>query len=297
MPSHEPRRGIDHLEGKALESEAVMLACATPKGSSAMFLRLCRYPAEGTTWLWARLITPHGNWYLNDNYLPCASAATDVEAAFAGYATADGETMRLWRRGQRAKPSSCGVSAAMEMHREEAAGSSLDSAAVSIRAKFAPMRAYAGLIADRTEIMGRAHVEIGAGGQSFAFDALGQFHEQPQSAARFVTPFTYASLWGEKVSSVALFTQAASGGYVFRSERAYRANAFRISAPGAARSYSLALDGGGKFEVIARRVHEYYIPIYQRLWHGSFVTIEHEGERFAGMINDWREDSLTYASL
>lgn len=290
-------RGIDHLEGQPLASEAVMLACATPDASHAMFLRLCRYPTEGIVWMWARLITPNGNWYLNDNYLPCSNAAADVEATSVEYATADGQTMCFCRHGARANPTSCGVSAAMTMHREENDGTTAAPAAVSIRAEFAPMRGYAGLIADRTEIMGRAHVEITAGEESCVFDALGQFHEQPQLAARFVTPFTYASLWGEKISSVALFTESISGGYVFRGSQAWRANAFRISAPGTRRPLSLALEDGSKVNLVAHRVHQYHIPIYRRLWHGSFVTIEHDGDRFAGMINDWCEESLPYEAL
>lgn len=297
MTAVQATRGIDHLEGQPLPSEAVMLACATPDATSAMFLRLCRYPTVGVTWLWARLITPHGNWYLNENYLPCHNAATVLQAMSAEYRTVDGQTMCLWRRGARAEPSSCGVSAAMTMHREEQSGSGLDPVAASIRADFTPIRGYAGLIADRTEIVGRAHTEVSTGDHSFAFDGFGQFHEQPQPAARFVTPFTYASLWGEKVSSVALFTESLSGGYVSRGSQATRANVFKISAPGARRSFSLVQQDAGRFEVVAHRVHQYFIPIYQRLWHGSFVTIEHDGERFAGMINDWREESLPYVTV
>jgi hypothetical protein len=106
MPKDSRRlNGIDHLLGEALESESVVLACATADASSAVFLRLCRYPGAATTWLWARVITPDINCHLNDNYLPCSDVPLKLEAAAVEYSTEDREILTLWREGDRARPS------------------------------------------------------------------------------------------------------------------------------------------------------------------------------------------------
>ena len=291
MPKNSHRRnGIDHLQGQVLESESVMLACATADASSAVFLRLCRYPGAGTTWLWARVITPGINCHLNDNYLPCSNVPLKLEAAAVEYYGEDREMLTLWREGDRARPLRCGARGTMPMYREDEAGRGATS--VALEATFTPLRAHAGLLAGRTEIMGRAHVDIVAGAERFSFDGLGQFHEQPQTAARFVTPFTYMSLWGEKLSAVALFTAASSGGYIFRDGRLARAATFAVSPPASERFVRMALEDGSTFDSVAHRVHAYSVPIYGRDWHGSFVTIEAGANRAAGMINDWNEDAL-----
>jgi hypothetical protein len=288
MPKDSRRlNGIDHLLGEALESESVVLACATADASSAVFLRLCRYPGAATTWLWARVITPDINCHLNDNYLPCSDLPLKLEAAAVEYSTEDREILTLWREGDQARPSRCGARGRMVMYREGELAAGSSAIALSLQATFAPLRAHAGLLAGRTEIMGSAHVEIAAGAKRFSFDGLGQFHEQPQTAARFVTPFTYLSLWGEKLSAVALFTAAASGGYIFRDGHLARATSFAVSPPAPGRFIRMALEDGGAFDTAAHRVHAYRVPIYGRSWQGSFVTIEAGAGRVAGMINDW----------
>ncbi len=290
------RNGIDHLEGQALESESVMLACATADASSAVFLRLCRYPSAGTTWLWARVIAPHINCHLNDNYLPCSNVPLKLEAAAVQYSTEDRALLTLWREGDRAQPLRCGARAEMSMYRDGDAAAGRGAVSLSLQAAFTPLRAHAGLLAERTEIMGSAHIEIAAGAERFSFDGLGQFHEQPQTAARFVTPFTYMSLWGEKFSAVALFTAASSGGYIFRDGRLVRATTFAVSPPAPERFIRMSLGDGGVFDAAAHRVHSYGVPIYGRIWHGSFVTINTGADdgtgRIAGMINGWDENAL-----
>ena len=76
------------------------------------------------------------------------------------------------------------------MYRDGAPAAASGAMSLSLQATFTPLRAHAGLLAERTEIMGSARVEIAAGAERFSFNGLGQFHEQPQTAARFVTPFT-----------------------------------------------------------------------------------------------------------
>lgn len=238
------------------------------------------------------MITPSLNSYLNDNYLPCSNVPLKLEAAAVEYSTEDREILTLWREGNRARPSRCGARGRMAMYRDGEPAAASRAMSLSLQARFTPLRAHAGLLAERTELMGSARVEIAAGAERFSFDALGQFHEQPQTAARFVTPFTYLSLWGEKLSAVALFTTASSGGYIFRDGHLARATTFAVSPPAPERFIHMALEDGSAFDTAARRVHAYRVPIYGGYWRGSFVTIEAGTGRVAGMINGWDEDAF-----
>ncbi|HXW83446.1 MAG TPA: hypothetical protein VEJ86_03510 [Candidatus Binataceae bacterium] len=283
-------RGVDHLEGKPVETEAVMLVFATADARNLLSLRLCRYPTEDTSWLWARVITPGGAWSRFDNYLPCTADRSAIESADVRYALADNSL--VYRRiGPRANPTSCAVDGILELSEEDSAHRTVP---VEIHATLMPRASHAGFNARRTEIMGLARATVRAAGSTWIVEGLGHFHEQPQVEPRFTIGFTYASFWGETISGVTLFSEGPNGGQLHRGGRALRVARFEVSAPAPERTVKFSLDSGETLYGSARVVHQHTISTYGKPWRGHFVAGEIAGERYAGMINDWRSETLPY---
>jgi hypothetical protein len=160
---------------------------------------------------------------------------------------------------------------------------------------FRPARAYTGLNAGRTEIFGAAQVRLDAGGHTLEFDGPAQFHEQRQSAPRFVTPFSYITLWGEDAGSTLLVTPNRADGYLLEGAASYNATVLRLDPPGrATRRFEILLSDGRRLEGEASLTAAYTLQLYGQTWRGHFVEARLGGRTFQGNINDFMPEDLPY---
>lgn len=278
-------------------SESVLLAAISTDAQAAVFTRLCRYPSATTSWIWVYAFGPHGAWSFVDDRAPCSPDPLDLAADNLRYPTgpdhphpAAGE----WRRiGSRDEPTGAAMGIDVPAHPTTAGRTGPGPVPLHVEIQFTPRYRSGGTLAGRSEVLGTARAHVTAGEIDFGVQGVGQWHEQEQSAPRFRSPFTYASLQGEGVALVGLGGPRRSGGFL-RGE---------IGDQVLVRAEFGAPDGGGHHEVVcetrtgevltgtAQVTHAYHLPVYGRGWSGSFVTAEISGRRLSGFVNRWRPDA------
>ncbi|MDE0108096.1 MAG: hypothetical protein OXN96_09805 [Bryobacterales bacterium] len=293
-----PSRGVDHLYGQPIFSESVRLDALTSDAKTGFFLRLCRYPTANTTRAWAHVFTPEAIYSFNDHFLPCAPDKTELGSDHVVYRLPDSAgpelAIRLERDGSREAPAECRAKARFLAREGDRAPHGLGEIPVTIDARLQPRRHFAGMRQDRTAIQGDVETEMTIGGVSVPLASFGQFHEQPRTNPRWVSSFTYASLWGEELSLTASMTPQGTRGFVFRDDRAVNISDLLISEPASERRLRLELEDGDVLEGRCERRHEYFIPMFDWLWRGTKVTVRLAGSPLWGSINDWKFEEQPY---
>ncbi len=266
------------LEGIPIYSESVQVSLADPAGKNFLSIRLCQYPDAGVAWLWAAILMDGEFIQVADNAVPWQGVASVLPGAAQASYTAQSATASLSfvREGTLSQP----VLGRMKFV-------SNSNSATQVEVTFSPSELYEGLIPGRAEVFGRATAALSIRGRAVNLEGPGQWHEQQQREPRFVTPFVYASLWGEGVFATFLQTPGSSGGYVISPQGVAGYTGADFNGPQSVREVSMtAADGRiSKFRFEER--HHYTLDIYDKPWRGSFVHGEIEGVPVSGFLNSW----------
>ena len=271
-------------------SESVLLTAIASDARTGVFARLCRYPDAGVAWTWVHVVADGRSWTFVDDDAECGRDHLDLDGesiVYDGRPAVDG----TWRRsGTRHSPveATLDVSLAVIPDAEEDSAAPVDA---SIHVSFVPAHATGGTLPGRTEVLGISEVRAMVDGHSIDFRGVGQWHEQEQSAPRFLVPFTYASLAGDGAALLGLIGPRASGGFIrgIGRDAVLRRVAIEDAAPDGGRGFTIEAetDGGETVRGRAEIGHDYTLPVYGRRWSGTFVTAEIAGRRLAGFVNRW----------
>lgn len=266
-------------EGVRIYSESVQVSLADDSGENFLTARLCQYPEADVAWLWIACLVEGEFYSWEDNSVRTKSAKSVTTGSDEAYYSAKlgSREMYFRRAGKLAAPQSCEMSFESTSRPEIAA-----------KVNFDPVELFTGLIPGRAEVFGHASANVSVNGRSVSFSGFGQWHEQQQSDPRFVTPFVYASLWGDGAFATFVQSTDGSGGYIIEPAGVRGFKDARFTPRGASRSVVLTgLDEQtAAFDFSTR--HSYNFPIYGKPWYGSFVTGMIGDVPVSGFINTWR---------
>jgi hypothetical protein len=279
--------GIDHLKDETLWSESVYLDCVTEDGETGFVVRLCRYPTEQTGWLWAHVFLPGEVFAYTDHYLPCGSDVTKVDGEDIVYRLGREVDMSMTRAGSRASPAGASVSISAMAHLDAHPGHGPGDREIHLVATFEPLSASGTTVPGRIELLGRVRVSAEVEGTDVQFEGFGQWHEQHQEQPRFLRPFTYVTLRGERLAFVATRGPLRATGYARRDGVITPIASFDIDPRGPRRAFRLELADGTELLGEARTTHDYSVPIYDTRRPGTLVVADVGGQRLSGCINDF----------
>ncbi len=247
----------------------------------------------------ASVFTPETIYSFNDHFLPCTTDKTYLDGERVVYRVPDsgppGMEISIERDGPREAPTECRARARFLAREGDRAPHGLGDIPIAINARLDPQKHFAGMRQGRTAIQGAVEAQMTIGGNTVPLRSLGQFHEQPRENPRWVSSFTYASLWGEDLSLTASMTPGGTRGFVFRGGDTVSVSNLLISEPGPKRRLRLELENGQAYEGPCSWRHEYFIPMFDRLWRGTKVTAQLGGFSLWGSINDWKPEEQPYA--
>lgn len=265
------------LRGRKIYSESVQIACGDPEGRRFLALRLCQYPDAGVAWLWAAALIDGRMTLFVDNDAAWSGPPSVREGAEAASYAAATRTANFAfsRTGPRDRPTAADAQVDGMQRR----------ARFSVSARFEPATGFTGLLPGRSEQFGRVRADVRIGGRTFAIDGPGQWHEQPQTDPRFVTPFVYASLWGRDTFSTLLQSPEGSGGYVIRPAGVTRFDRAAFGPPGRVRPVRATGPDGAAADLILTEARAYSFPIYDEVWRGAFVRTRLGDANLIGFAN------------
>jgi hypothetical protein len=158
---------------------------------------------------------------------------------------------------------------------------------VMLTATFSPRAGFSGLLPGRSESFGRARFACTIDRRTVEFEGPAQFHEQPQTAPRFTTPFAFASLWSPEACGTFLASPGGSGGYMIERGAVKRAAAVHATLAPEALALDIGLDGA-RARLPFELVRGYRVPIYGREWRGRFVRSRYGEHALVGFFNSWQ---------
>lgn len=282
------------LEGIETPSESVQLSMASADGKVRFLARLCRFPAFQRAWIWVLAMTPTAVVTFVDHQALDPAPANPVDDRAARYQ--DGRPfLQFDRDGPAAAPHAAMLTGEAPAWRSARGRFGAGSERLVFTAKFAPLRARAGLLPGRSEAFGEVELELKTPHGEFIAAGLGQFHEQRQTDPRFVTPFAYASLWARTASGTLLLTPQGEGGFIVTDAGRRDFTRIDLERPTSQiRALNLrAADGAlmsGSIDVVQR----FTLPVFGRDWRGAFVDATLDGADFRGLLNDWRAAEVPY---
>jgi hypothetical protein len=294
----QPRRALGEidtrpLQGVSARSESVQCSAASADGSVRVSTRLCRYPDFGVAWIWFQADTPAGFFSFIRHDVPCTSQVTEETEVGATFSDSIG-LMRFARNGTGDQLEAVQVGVQLSGWRTNDGRHGAGPEAISALLEFVPRLGHANLLPDRQEKFGDVGIELVVGGMRFTARGLGQYHEQRQSVPRFVTPFSYASLWAPDAASTLLLTPEGEGGYLIDPDGVRLVERVAITPPAGRRTLTLTGQDYPPISGTARIVCSYSIEIYGELWQGAFVDAVIAERSYLGFINDWRREVLPY---
>jgi len=283
------------VRGSKAYSESAMVMTVSDDGSSALTLRFCRFPEEDQTWLWCHVLHEGEFYAFTSHDLPCAKdrlAGADL-ATYAA-APARAELVRV-RRGPRLP--AVRLAADLMGHRSRAAPHGPGAVPIRFNAQFLGVTELATQVLEgRQEIYGFVNADVEVAGKAFRHEGLAKFHEQRQEAPRFETPFCYSWLSGEGANATTLLVpRGAAGGWQLYGTELPLTDMV-LDPPGETRSVLWRLRAGEPMEGRLTALVRYQIPVYDRVWNGSFVRGEADGRPVVGVMNDWTGEPDIYAA-
>lgn len=283
------------VRGRTTYSESSMVMSMTPDGRSAVSLRFCRFPEAGLTWLWCHVVRDGELYAFTSHDLPCGleRLAGRPDATYRVPPMA----ASLVRTGGGESLASVQVEAALPYHRSRAAPHGPGRSAERFSGVFTPTRRLAATVnAGRDEVYGLLRADIEVGGRKLVHEGPAKFHEQRQEGPRFEGPFCYTWLAGGDAAATTLLTAVgAGGGWQFGPAEDALAD-MAIDSPAAARRADYRFKSGRRVTGDLAAVVRYQIPVYDRLWQGSFVRGQVDGRAVAGVVNDWTTAPDIYAA-
>jgi len=274
------------VRGSRAYSESAMVMSVAADGSSALTLRFCRFPAEGLTWLWCHLLVDGQLYAFTSHDLPCSDERL-ADAPRAAYGAAP-LNAGLARVGRGHDLSDVWLHADLRFHRSRNAPHGPGSVRGRFRGRFYPVDALATQVLDgRDEVYGAFRAQVEIAGRRFVHEGPAKFHEQRQAAPRFETPFCYAWLAGPTAAATTLLIPpGATGGWRLDGVETPLAD-MTLDPPAAERRAAWRLRDGRILPGRLRALVRYEIPIYDRVWLGSFVRGDCDGRPVVGAMNDW----------
>jgi len=283
------------VQGLTTYSESAMVMSVSADGSSALTLRICRFPEVNLTWLWCHIVRDGRMWAMTNHALPCTTdrLADRPDAVYR----ASQMNATLDRAGKGAGLKAVRLSADLPFFEGTAAPLGPGKIPGTVGGLFTPTHALAAsVLQDRDEVYGTFAGGIAVGGRSWRHEGVAKWHEQRQTGPRFGPPFCYSWLGGPGLAATTLLVaRGAAGGWVFGDAEDALAD-MAVDPPGAARSVAYRLKSGrtmhGKLTALVR----YEVPVYDRRWQGSFVRGVVDGRPVVGVMNDWTTAPDIYAA-
>jgi hypothetical protein len=280
-------KGIDQLSGGRIWSESVYADCVSEDGQSGFIIRLCRYPEQNISWLWAHGFLSGKILAFNDNYLPCPGGITRVEESDVVYALSGEPSVVFERMGPRDQPRVGRVACEVMTHPDPKAVNGPGSEFLQIKAELLPRHHPWRPNQYRSEWLGNIEGEIVTTESRIEIRGLGHWHEQHQKAPRFQIPFTYLSLRGPHLALIATVMKDDISGHVLQGSEVFKMTSIAIDPPGKKRGFRFTMADGSHHRGKITAIHEYSVPIYDQRRPGTLVTAEAEGEKLSGVVNDW----------
>lgn len=295
-----------------VRSEAVYLDAVDADARNAIVVRICRYPALGTQWLWLHLFTDGELRVFTSHALPCPNVVTDLTNSTASYEFigADSDRATQWlvfeRSGPLAAPHAALARLALDARRETAdthdascfavpehgPGRCRVEGEIAFTAHAAPVSNREG----RHEMLGQATVSLAIDGEPLAFTARAHFHEQEQDDPRFTLPFSYATLRSATRGFVFIRGVRGVRGQFLEGTRSTAIVRVDLEPPAARRAIRLVLEDGRQMSGVLAARCRYVVPIFDEPRPGSFVTLELDGEAYSGCVNDYLVDRLPWTN-
>jgi hypothetical protein len=286
--------GIDHMAGERIWSESVYADFVSPDGTTGFMLRLCRYPHQETSWLWAFAFMPGAIYGCADHYLPCSDLMSPVEDPDLVYEQAGEFSAVFHRRGSRDKPSGAYVTVKAMAHRGPDPPYGSGTEPMLIKARYSSKNPPWRINPYRSEWVGEVTGSIKVNDTDLIVQGLGHWHEQHQKAPRWREPFTYISLRGKDLSLIASVTKSGDLGHLVTSAGAEKIEKIRIDSPARERGIEVTVEGGRTLEGVIAVTHDYSVPVYDRRRPGTLVTARFEDHLTSGCVNDWQMPEEMY---
>ncbi|MEZ5560255.1 MAG: hypothetical protein R3E86_17135 [Pseudomonadales bacterium] len=281
--------------GVETRSEAVYADAVSENGDAGVIVRLCRYPALGTAWVWGHLFRDGAVYGYTHHELPCSSDETEVGADLARYhLSRPGMQIELVRRGPLLEPEHGSASARLPLHRGNHPPHGPGEHPGEVTLDFSPDARPVSNLPGRNEMLGRVTATISIDGERRSVTWRGHFHEQVQSAPRFTAPFTYLTLRGDGLGLIAIRVARGTLGQLIRDGRATQIGALRLAPPGRTRRLALTLADGTPLEGWLETTYDYSVPVFDTHRPGTLVRGELGGVSLSGCVNDYLSDQLRY---
>ncbi|MBI1339362.1 hypothetical protein GC169_04010 [bacterium] len=279
----------DAIEGRDIYSESIQFSCSDAGGEHFLVVRVCQYPELARSWLWAALRTPDGFCQVYDHSAEGpAERSTEPGGSHALYrSNAPRGSLLFHRTGPQAEPTSASALGQFTGWSTPDAFGARSGGEVALEAAFERSAGFVGNLRDRSEMFGSGDVALTIDGRAVRFSGPAQFHEQPQTAPRFVVPFLYASIWGEGLASTITQVARAPRGYVIDGGEQTLFRGVAAGPPAASRWLALLSEDGRVERWTFEEVRPYWIEIYGKAWRGALVRGEARGRPVTGFINNW----------
>ena len=279
--------GIDHLASERIWSESIYADCVTADGTSGYMLRLCRYPDQSTSWLWAWVFTPKKVYGYNCHYLPCPEERSIVENPDLTYEQPGDPYAMFHRQGPRDSPQGASALVKVKSHERQIVPHNPGPVSLTVDAGMESVTPPWRINPYRSEWIGEASGKVEINGQAINIQGLGHWHEQHQKAPRFQTPFVYLTLRGKNLCLIGTITETEKLGHVVKPSGVKAIVDMEITEPSEGRRLSVSLEGGDVLKGTIFTRHSYSTPIYDRQRPGTLVTAQIDGEHLSGCVNTW----------
>ncbi len=276
-------------------SESAGLQGFEPDGRTGFVTRVQRFPGSGHDWLWLMLFTPKRIYGFIEEHLPAGRDVTRVDAEDVGYRVGSQQSPGggvLQRRGPRADPGAAVAFAFGKGHTGPRLREGVGEEEISASGVLTPSHPAEAWGEDRSDLFGAVSGKLGFRQKNIDVEGFGHWHEQHQFTPRFTRPFTYLSLAGPESGLVALRTPEEVGGFVLRGTKVESLAGFTVGPVAERRRIRLTTEAGEEFELTTSDVHTYTMPIQRRRRPCSVATLELDGTRLVGVVEDWMEDEF-----
>ena len=281
-------KGIDYLSQERIWSESIYADCVTADGKTGYMLRLCRYPDQATSWLWAWVFTPDNIYGFNNHYLPCPEQRSIVEDPDLTYEQPGDSYAIFHRQGSRNNPQGASVSINVMAHEGIIAPHESGPISMAVEAHMSSHTPPWRINPYRSEWIGKTRGKMTVNGQEIDIQGFGHWHEQHQKAPRFQTPFIYLTLRGKNLCLIGTITQTEKLGHVVKSSGVEKIINMDISPLGEQRQIRIELDNGEVLDGTIFTRHRYSTPIYDQQRPGTLVNATFREERLSGCVNNWQ---------
>lgn len=276
-------------------SESAGLQGFEPDGRTGFIARVQRFPGSGHDWLWLLLFTPKRVYGFIEEHLPAGRDVTRVDTDDVGYRVGNQQSPGggvLQRRGPRTEPGATVAFAYGKGHTGPRLREGVGEEEISASGVLTPAGPAEVWDDDRSDVIGAVSGKLGFRQKNVDLEGYGHWYEQHQFTPRFTTPFTYFSLIGAESALVALRTPDEVRGFIRRGAEVERLSGLEVSPVAESRRLRLTTGEGLEIELQTHDVHRYTMPIQRRRRPCSVATVDLEGRRLVGIIDDWMEDEF-----